>query len=171
MLNRLLILSVITWLTLVSAVYAKQIDQESIIAQQLDNYHSAAANANAEKYLGLMADDSVFLGTDASERWTKPAFTEFVLPYFERGIGWQYIAKQRHIDLVTSDTAMFDELLWNDKYGWCRGSGVMVKTGQHWLIKQYSLSLMVPNELAGQVLAITKQPVRLGQQLTNDKTQ
>ena len=38
------------------------------IATILDNWHKAAAEANYNVYFDFMADESVFIGTDATER-------------------------------------------------------------------------------------------------------
>src|SRR5690349_16554349 len=44
---------------------------EKAIGAVLDDWHAAAAAADEERYFGLMTEDSVFLGTDATERWDK----------------------------------------------------------------------------------------------------
>ena len=62
----------------------------------LDAWHEAASRADADVYLGSIADDGVFLGTDPSERWDKAAFSAYVLPYFEAGRGWTYLPSNRH---------------------------------------------------------------------------
>ena len=127
-------------------------DDKQAINDTLDKFHQAAANANATNYLNLLTDDAIFLGTDASERWTKKQFSAFVLPYFEQGKGWLYVAKERNISLLENNsTAFFDELLTNKKYGLCRGTGVLINTRHGWKISQYSLSLMVPNDVASDV--------------------
>lgn len=140
-------------LTLVSFFsIAQSTKNEQAISKVLDQFHQAAAEANAKEYLNSLTDDAIFLGTDASERWTKQQFTDFVLPYFNQGKGWLYVAKDRNINLLNQNTvAFFDEILENSKYGYCRGSGVLVQTTQGWKISQYSLSLLVPNGVTEQV--------------------
>lgn len=128
-------------------------DEEHLINKTLDKFHQAAAQANAQEYLNLLTEDAVFLGTDASERWTKEQFTAFVLPYFDQGKGWLYVAKERNISLLENDSiAFFDEILANKNYGLCRGTGVLIKTKQGWKISQYSLSIMIPNGVATTVV-------------------
>ncbi len=143
------------WIVLVLVSFltaAQSSKEEQAINKVLDQFHQAAANADAKTYFNLLNDDAIFLGTDASERWTKPQFSAFVLPYFNQGKGWLYVAKQRNISLVKQNsTAFFDEVLENKKYGNCRGSGVLVLTDQGWKISQYSLSVLVPNDIAGQI--------------------
>lgn len=122
------------------------------VARVLDKFHQAAAGADIETYLGLMTKDAVFLGTDASERWDKQAFSEFVKPYFSQGKGWLYQMQKRHITESGNNMAFFDELLINESYGLCRGSGVLVKTSVGWKIAQYNLSIPVPNAIAKKVV-------------------
>lgn len=127
------------------------------IDKVLDSFHQAAAQADAKTYLNLLTENSIFLGTDASERWTKTEFSAFVLPYFNQGKGWTYRPTERHVSLFNQgQMAFFDELLENDKYGLCRGTGVLVKTAQGWKISQYNLSIPVPNAIALEVVTKIK---------------
>ena len=128
-------------------------EAEQAIANSLEQFHQAAAQANAQVYLDLLTEDAIFLGTDASERWTKKQFTAFVLPHFNQGSGWLYLVKKRNISLVeNTKVAFFDEILENHKYGYCRGSGVLINTKDGWKISQYNLSLLVPNGVAKKVV-------------------
>jgi len=123
--------------------------QDDAIGALLDGFHAAASQADGERYFAALADDAVFLGTDATERWTKQQFRAFCEPYFGAGRGWTYVPTQRHVDVDPSGAfAWFDELLHNDKYGQCRGSGVVLKRDGRWQIAQYNLSMPVPNEIA-----------------------
>ncbi|ALO33858.1 protein with SnoaL 3 domain, NTF 2 superfamily [Colwellia sp. MT41] len=122
---------------------------EQSIAKVLNNFHQAAANAQAKPYFNLLSQDAVFLGTDASERWSKEQFKTFVVPYFSKGKGWLYTPIERNITVIKAgQVAFFDELLFSDSYGTCRGSGVLIKTTQGWKISQYNLSIPMPNGLA-----------------------
>jgi ketosteroid isomerase-like protein len=117
----------------------------------LDDFHDAASKADGPRYFGHFADDAVFLGTDATERWTLPEFKAFAKPYFEKGTGWTYTSRQRHINLTPDGrVAWFDELLDNAKLGECRGSGVLIRVGDGWKVAQYNLSIPIPNALAEQ---------------------
>jgi hypothetical protein len=49
--------------------------------------------------------------------------------------------------------AWFDELL-ETQMKICRGSGVVVKDGNRWKIKQYVLSMTIPNSVADSVIPI-----------------
>ena len=136
---------------------AHNISDEQVIAQVLDNFHQAAGKSQAEAYFNLLDDNAIFLGTDASERWTKAQFKAFALPYFNKEQGWLYIPKQRHINiLIANKVAIFDELLDNKKYGTSRGSGVLIKGTQGWKIAQYNLSLPLPNAIVSDVVKTIK---------------
>ena len=128
-------------------------DHQDAIAKLLDDFHDAASRADAGTYFSCFSPDAVFLGTDASERWTVPEFKAYALPHFEKGNGWTYVPKQRHV-MVGADrrTAWFDELLENEKYGICRGTGVAVRDGVVWRIAHYSLTFAIPNESAEAVM-------------------
>ena len=126
---------------------AKQ--EREAITNTLTSFHLAATKAEGEKYFSLLTDDAIFLGTDASERWSKTEFKAFALPYFSQGKGWEYVAQERNISFTPANNiAFFDELLFNKNYGLCRGSGVLVKTAQGWKISQYNLAVMLPNAIA-----------------------
>ena len=121
----------------------------------LDDWHGAASKAEGPRYFAHMTDDAVFLGTDAKERWTKPEFVAFCEPYFSKGQGWTYAPRERHV-IVSGDVAWFDEKLWNDKYGDCRGTGALRRVSGAWKIAHYSLTLLVPNERANDVVKLIR---------------
>jgi hypothetical protein len=134
---------------------ANQINQESEINLVLDNWHQAAAEANFNSYFNAMTDDAIYIGTDATENWNKPAFIQFSKPYFDKGKAWSFTKLERNI-YFSSDRKMawFDELL-NTQMKICRGSGVLVvdKNG-NWKIKHYVLSMTIPNDNMDEVLKI-----------------
>lgn len=118
----------------------------------LDDWHLAAARADAELYFSLMAPGAVFLGTDATERWTKDEFRTWAEPYFKKGKAWTFKAVKRHVSYSTDgNTAWFDEELDTPNLGPARGSGVLVKISKTWRIAQYNLSVPIPNPLMKQV--------------------
>ena len=122
------------------------------ITKVLDNWHLAAANANFDKYMSAMTSDAIYIGTDATENWTKPQFEAFAKPYFDKGKAWSFTALERHIYLSKDQkTAWFDELL-NTQMKICRGSGVLIKVGKSWKIQHYVLSITVPNENSSEVI-------------------
>lgn len=118
----------------------------------LDAWHLAAARADADSYFSLMAPGAVFLGTDATERWTKEEFRAYAEPYFKKGKAWAFKAVKRHVAYSSDgNTAWFDEDLDTANMGPARGSGVLVKQGGTWRIAQYNLSVPIPNPLMQQV--------------------
>ncbi|WIO75067.1 nuclear transport factor 2 family protein [Porticoccaceae bacterium LTM1] len=132
---------------------------EEHVSIVLDNFHKAASEAHGGKYFDLLTEEAVFIGTDASERWSKKEFEAFAKPYFDQGKGWTYTSTSRHIYLSQDQqTAWFDEMLDNENYGVCRGTGVLVKTEGGWKIAQYHLVIPVPNELAKNLVEQIRQP-------------
>lgn len=124
------------------------------IDRVLTSLHRAAADADGDLYFSLFAEDLVFMGTDADERWSVGELRAFAEPYFSRGRGWTYTMTDRHISLAADgQTAWFDEMLWNESYGRCRGTGVLVFVDGAWQITQYSLSIPMPNALAAEFTA------------------
>ncbi len=118
------------------------------IAAVLDDWHRAAATADEARYFGHFAPNGVFMGTDATERWTVPAFRAWARPSFKRGKAWDFKPRNRHIDFsADGKTAWFDELLDTSNMGLCRGSGVLTLIGADWKISQYNLSIPIPNGL------------------------
>lgn len=126
-------------------------DKEQITSL-LDQFNQAAATGNFDAYFDFFADDAVFIGTDGTERWSKTDFMQWSKPYFESGKAWDFTAIERHISFSkTGETAWFDELL-ETQMKLCRGSGVLVRTGNDWKINQYVLSMTIPNSLTDTVV-------------------
>jgi SnoaL-like domain len=133
------------------AVSAPRVDVDAIrraIANVLDDMHDAAAHADEARYFAHFADDAVFLGTDAKERWDLPAFRAFAHPYFTKGKAWSFRAVRRVVTLARDgDLAWFDEDLATEKLGPARGSGVLVRGPEGaWKVVQYNLATVIPNE-------------------------
>ena len=121
---------------------------QGAVAAVLDAWHAAAAAADEEKYFAVFTPDAVFLGTDATERWTRDEFRKFAHPYFSKGKAWSFKAVSRWISFSPDRRfAWFDETLDTPNLGPCRGSGVLVRTGDTWKIAQYNLSVPIPNDL------------------------
>jgi SnoaL-like domain len=144
----------IIFLILLFSAYANAQKVQESITKILDNWHLAAANAKFDDYMSAMTDDAIYIGTDATENWTKPQFMAFAKPYFDKGKAWSFKALERHIYLSKDQkTAWFDELL-NTQMKICRGSGVLIKTKNGWKIKHYVLSMTIPNDISGDVIKI-----------------
>ncbi len=120
---------------------------EAEIKSVLDDFHDAASKADEDRYFAHFDRDSVFLGTDAKERWDKEAFEVYAHPHFAKGKAWSFQPAHRTITIDPSGTfAWFDETLVTDRLGPARGSGVLAKRQGKWVILQYDLALTVPNE-------------------------
>lgn len=127
-----------------------------VIDSLITNWHHMAATSEHDAYIGLMSEDGVYLGTDATEYWTTRQFSQWSKPYFDQKKGWNLESIQRHIYLGKHrETAWFDELL-DTGMGLCRGSGVLQKVNGQWKICQYVLSQTIPNELTKQVKELKK---------------
>jgi len=127
------------------SVFAQENDTETI-NQFMNNWHLAATNANGKVFFKAMDKDAIYIGTDASERWTKKEFKKFAMPYFNKGKAWDFKTIERAIYFSDNkQLAWFNETL-NTWMGVCRSSGVLKKYGKKWKIKHYHLSVTIPNE-------------------------
>ena len=123
----------------------------------VDALHAAAAQADGARYFALFAEDAVFIGTDATERWTLAEFRVYAEPLFAQGRGWTYTPLERHVRIAPGgDVAWFDERLHNATYGETRGSGVLRLLDGRWRIAQYVLSFAVPNAAAPRVVDVIR---------------
>ena len=143
------------FLVIASCASVQNIDAEKAqITTTLDNWHKAAAAANYEAYFGAMSEESIFIGTDATENWNKKQFQAFAKPYFDKGKAWNFKAIERNIYFSENGkTVWFDELL-STQMKICRGSGVLVQENGQWKIKHYVLSMTVPNDNMDEVVKI-----------------
>lgn len=136
---------------------------EQSISNVLDDFHDAAAKADENRYFGHFTEEAIFLGTDATERWTKAEFQTWSKPFFKRGKAWSFHKVRRaiHVDGAGA-IAWFDEDLTTDGLGPSRGSGVLVAKDGTWLIAQYNLAITVPNDRLDSVkdllVAVVNQP-------------
>lgn len=129
---------------------------EEDISAVLDQLHAAAAKADGPAYFALYTPDAVFLGTDVTERWTIPAFRAYAQPFFAKGRGWTYAARERQVTIAPVDcrcVAWFDEVLDSKSYGTARGTGTLLLTPQGWRVSQYALTFPIPNDVADEVIA------------------
>lgn len=127
------------------------------IDKVMNNWHLAATEANYNNYFSKMDSLSIFIGTDATENWTKVEFEAFCKPYFDKGKAWDFKTLERNIYVNDDGTfAWFDELL-NTWMGTCRGSGVLEKKENTWLIKHYVLSVPIPNDDIKKVILAKKE--------------
>jgi uncharacterized protein (TIGR02246 family) len=135
------------------AMQRDRITERAAVDAVLDDFHAAASDADADRYFAHFAPDGVFIGTDATERWTVAEFREFAEPHFSNGKGWTYDVVERHVGFAPdANVAWFDERLTNEAYGETRGSGALRLIDGTWRIEQYVLSFPIPNDLAKDVV-------------------
>ena len=122
----------------------------------LDGLHQDAHEGNFQSYFDRYTSDAIFLGTDKTERWSVEEFKAYAEPAFADGNGWTYSVVERNWEGV-GDTRWFDEILFNEKLGYCRGTGVVQLIEGEWKILHYALTMLVPNEIAAEVGAQTQE--------------
>lgn len=123
------------------------------IGTMLDGFNVAAAKADFTTYFNYFADESTFIGTDATEVWDKKQFMVWAKPYFDKKKTWNFTSLKRNVYFSKDGKlAWFDELL-DTQMKICRGSGVVEKINGQWKVKQYVLSVTVPNDVVDKVVA------------------
>jgi hypothetical protein len=138
-------------------------EEERAVRAILDAWHEAAARSDEAAYFELMTRDAVFLGTDATERWSRDQFRAYAHEPFSQGRGWRMHAVRRDVVVAPGpiregSVAWFDEDLETVNLGPARGSGVMLRDDLGWRIAQYNLTITVPNERFGEVRALLAAP-------------
>lgn len=152
-----ILISALVLLTTVSCAVKQGGDglsSEQEVNRVLDDWHNAAAEADFERYFSHFTGDSaIFMGTDATERWTVAEFKPWSKPYFDRGDAWNFTPVERHVYVSENGgTAWFDESLDTPNLGPSRGSGVLVRRDNTWKIAHYNLSIPIPNEIVDDVV-------------------
>ncbi|AZA57962.1 hypothetical protein EG349_05100 [Chryseobacterium shandongense] len=137
---------------------AKYEKEKTEIAAMLDGFNVAAAKADFTTYFNYFAEESTFIGTDATEIWDKKAFMSWAKPYFDKKKTWNFTSLKRNVYFSKDGKlAWFDELL-DTQMKICRGSGIVEKIDGQWKVKQYVLSVTVPNDVVDKVVEI-KAPI------------
>ena len=125
-------------------------EQRASTDELLDGLHRDAHEGNFQTYFARYIPDAIFLGTDKTERWTIEEFKTYAKPAFADGHGWTYRVIERNWE-GGGDVRWFDEILFNEKLGYCRGTGIVKLIDNEWKIAHYSLTMLVPNEIAAEV--------------------
>ena len=125
-------------------------DDKRHINELLDGLHNDAHKGNFDSYFDRYSSDAVFLGTDKTERWTIEKFKNYAKPAFADGHGWTYKVIERNWE-GDGDIQWFDEILFNEKLGHCRGTGVVKLINGEWKIAHYALTMLIPNSIAAEV--------------------
>ncbi len=129
----------------------KETSQINII---LDNWHKDAKKANFDSYFNKISENGFYIGTDKSENWSQKEFKTFCKPYFKKKTTWDFKTIERNIYFSKNkEVVWFNELL-DTWMGTCRGSGILEKENNEWKIKQYVLSVTIPNNEIKKVIEI-----------------
>lgn len=148
-----LVLSILTLLLVTYNSEAQELDQ------LIDDWHTAASEANFSAYFGAMDSSFVFLGTAPGERWDKAEFAAFSKPYFDKGKAWSFTASNRNWQFNDDRSmAWFDE----DLDTWmrdCRGSGILLNKAGEWKLVYYNLTVLIENEKIREFIELRDQPI------------
>ena len=137
-------------------IYAQE--EKTKVNAFLDSWHKDATNADFKNYFDKIADDGIYIGTDATENWNKKQFQAFAKPYFDKGKAWNFTSLERNIYFSPDKKLVwFDELL-DTQMKICRGSGILEFRNGKWEIKHYVLSMTIPNDNVDAVIEV-KSPV------------
>ena len=131
-------------------------EQRASTDELLDGLHQDAHEGNFDSYFDRYSSDAIFLGTDKTERWTIDEFKAYARPAFNDGHGLTYSVVERTWE-GDSDIRWFDEILFNEKLGHCRGTGVVQLINNEWKISHYALTMLVPNSIAADIGEQTQQ--------------
>jgi ketosteroid isomerase-like protein len=126
------------------------------LGAMIDNWHRAAATANADAFYGSMTADAIYLGTDASERWLRDELREWAAFAFERESAWDFKPRNRFVYFSGDKTYAWWEEDLDTWMGPCRGSGVAQWMDGAWKIRHYHLSVTLPNEKVDGFLELIK---------------
>jgi hypothetical protein len=134
-------------------------DREQIVAIDtlLNRWHHAAAVADEDAFFGLMTEEAIYIGTDATERWLRDELKEWSKEFFNRETAWAFTPLSRNTTIAPGgQIAWMDELL-DTWMGTCRSTGILQRTNGEWKIIYYHLSVALPNDkLDGYRLLIGK---------------
>ena len=150
-------------LLLLSTVFllisASKPDPKVELNKFMDDWHTAASQANFDGYFGPMDDSFIFLGTAPGERWTKEEFSTFSKPYFDKGHAWDFKASNRTwMFSKNKKMAWFDEDLDTWMRG-CRGSGILKKVKGKWTLVYYNLTVLIENEKVKEFIELRDAPI------------
>ena len=152
----LLICYTLFFLTSCKTIKFDDVNETKAVNEMLNKWHNDVANYNYDDYFNAFSKEGYYIGTDATENWRQNEFKIFSKPYFDKKNTWNFTTKQRYIYFSKDQQFVwFNELL-DTWMGICRGSGVLEKENGHWKIKQYVLSVTVPNSEMKKVIEIKK---------------
>jgi len=153
---------IFTLIIMVSYTSCKTIDTNKFTTKEdintiVSDWHDNAKNANFNDYFNRISNAGFYIGTDQTEIWTKQEFQTFSKPYFDKKNTWDFKTIKRNVFLSKDkNTAWFNELL-DTWMGTCRGSGILELENGVWRIKQYVLSVTIPNTKIKKVILLKQE--------------
>jgi len=145
-------------LMLLLVAFVARAEPRDDVNDLLNRMHEATKLADHEAYFAMFTQDAVFFGTDVWERWELPEFESLYRPYMQSGRGWWFQMRDRHITVQPGATvAIFDETLYSDAYGQCRGTGACRLEGGAWKIASYHLDITIPNGISTPIVEMIRE--------------
>ncbi len=121
-------------------------DSKEELSDFINSWHKAAAEADSDVFFGCMAEDAIYIGTEAGERWLRDELKEWSKEYFKRESAWNFKPIVREIYFSDNENYVWFEERLDTQMGVCHGSGVLELTPDGWKFKHYHLSVTVPND-------------------------
>lgn len=123
-----------------------------VVGVALDALHSSASAADGAAFFERLDPDVVWIGSAASDRWTRTGLQALATPLFEAGEGWTVTARARQVWLAPDPCdclAWADEELESDVFSTAVGNALM-RRGEdgEWRVWRYALTYPIPNDLA-----------------------
>lgn len=115
------------------------------ITHTLDEWHAAASLGDSSGFFSRMTPDAVYIGTDATERWTRTSMGKDLGKHFDGKKAWHFIASNRHYAATGNPNVIHIDENLQTWMGPCRGSGLVRKINGKWYISLYNLANTVPN--------------------------
>ncbi len=138
------ILFLVAWIILSASSLQGQSLDKAKLDRFMDNWHAAAAEANAEDFFSKMSDSAVYIGTDREERWFRDELRTWSKKAFERESAWTFKAKERNWQWM-DNFWICDEVL-DTWMGECRSTAVLILVNEELKIQHYQLSVTIDNE-------------------------
>ena len=127
-------------LQIILVIFSQTANAQTEFDALLDGLHQDAHEGNFQSYFDRYSVNAIFLGTDKTERWSIEEFKAYAKPAFADGNGWTYKVVERNWE-GSGSTRWFDEILFNEKLGHCRGTGVVQLINGEWKINHYALTM------------------------------
>lgn len=119
-------------------------EAQAAVRAVVTDLHQAASEADHERFFAHLAEDAVFFGPSAPDRFDVEKLRE----RFTEVIGWMAEPTEQHFAVSDDETlAWFDERLASQRLGELRTSGVLRREAGAWKIVQFHVALPVPNGL------------------------